>query len=368
MRLAPIFLCLITICLTACGVPGTPLPPSLGLPKPVGDLKAERKGSAVTLTWTAPKETTDGQLLRKSGKMIVFRDALTSAPAQPVAELPLEPPLRKAPALKEARTPKEARPEKVTARDTLGDFLQTPRAVDFLVYTVTAQNSLAKTAGPSNQATIALVSTMAPPPDVRAALSAQGVTVSFAMSLPPQTETRVGTQYLYRIMRREEGSSQGVVAGQVRPANGPAVFFDADVEWEKHYEYWVTPVTLWESQNRRGEVEGDDSPVVQVFAHDTFPPATPSGLQAVFSGVGQKPFIDLSWTPNTEPDLAGYNVYRHAEGQAPVKINAEVLKSPSSRDADVQAGKKYFYSVSAVDLRGNESEKSEETSEVVPKE
>ena len=349
------------LALTGCGVPGTPLPPSLGLPKPVGDLKAVRKGSNVNLTWTAPKETTDGELIRRAGRMIVYRDSLTSAPAQARTEMPLDPTLRAAPTLKTGR------PEKMLAQDALGAFLQPPRAIDFLVYTVVAQNNLGKSAGPSNQATIALVSTMEPPAEVKAVLSGQGVTISFVTGAAPQTETRVGTQYLYRIMRREEGSAQSVAAGQVRPANGPATFFDADIEWEKHYEYWVTPVTLWDSQTRRGEVEGDDSPVVKMFTHDTFPPATPTGLQAVFSGVGQKPFIDLTWTPNTEPDLAGYNVYRHMDGQAAVKTNTELLRTPSSRDMDVQAGGKYFYSVSAVDLRGNESAKSEEANEVVPK-
>jgi fibronectin type 3 domain-containing protein len=39
---------------------------------------------------------------------------------------------------------------------------------------------------------------------------------------------------------------------------------------------------------------------------------------------------------------------------------------PAFRDAQVVSGKNYFYSVSAVDLRGNESARSEETSESVP--
>ncbi len=63
------------------------------------------------------------------------------------------------------------------------------------------------------------------------------------------------------------------------------------------------------------EVEGDDTPVVVVFAHDVFPPAVPTGLQAVFSGVGQAPFVDLVWSPDTEADLAGYNIFRHEEGE-----------------------------------------------------
>ena len=61
-----------------------------------------------------------------------------------------------------------------------------------------------------------------------------------------------------------------------------------------------------------------------------------------------------------------YNVYRHEEGTAPVKINSELVKPPTYRDTAVQPGHRYFYSVDAVDVRGNQSARSEEASEVVP--
>jgi len=60
-------------------------------------------------------------------------------------------------------------------------------------------------------------------------------------------------------------------------------------------------------------------------------------------------------------------VYRHMENEAPVRVNTDLVKTPSYRDSGLKAGVKYFYAVSAVDLRGNESAKSEETSEAVPK-
>ena len=113
-------------------------------------------------------------------------------------------------------------------------------------------------------------------------------------------------------------------------------------------------------------IEGDDTPEVKVFADDVFPPGVPSGLQAVFSGPGQKPFIDLIWAPVPDADLDGYNVYRHEEGGTTFKLNSELVKTPAYRDMQVVSGKRYFYSVSAVDLRGNESERSEEASERVP--
>jgi fibronectin type 3 domain-containing protein len=81
---------------------------------------------------------------------------------------------------------------------------------------------------------------------------------------------------------------------------------------------------------------------------------------------GQKPFIDLIWAPVTNTDLAGYNVYRSEANGTAVKLNAELVKSPSYRDIAVASGKTYTYSVSAVDVRGNESQRSEETSESVP--
>ena len=144
-------------------------------------------------------------------------------------------------------------------------------------------------------------------------------------------------------------------------------FLDQTFEWEKRYDYRATVVTVVSAPGRpEVEVEGDDTPATSVFAHDVFPPAVPTGLQAVFSGVGQAPFVDLVWSPDTEADLAGYNIFRREEGAPLAKLNSEPVKTPAFRDSNVQSGKKYSYSVSAVDERNNESAKSEETSEQVP--
>jgi fibronectin type 3 domain-containing protein len=51
---------------------------------------------------------------------------------------------------------------------------------------------------------------------------------------------------------------------------------------------------------------------------------------------------------------------------AAARINAEPVKTPAYRDANVMPGKSYSYYVSAVDVRGNESARSEEASETVP--
>jgi hypothetical protein len=173
---------------------------------------------------------------------------------------------------------------------------------------------------------------------------------------------------VYRVYRRLEGSLQEILAGEA-VCDGTKSFSltDSSLEWEKTYEYHAEAVTVITQPDKTEiRVDGDDTPDVKVLAHDVFPPAVPSGLQAAFSGPGQEAFIDLIWAPDTDADLNGYNVYRHEEGAAPVKVNAELVKTPAYRDAAVRPGKHYFYSVSAVDLRGNESARSEETSESVP--
>jgi len=46
-------------------------------------------------------------------------------------------------------------------------------------------------------------------------------------------------------------------------------------------------------------------------------------------------------------------------------VNADVVKSPAFRDSSVTSGHEYTYSISAVDVRGNESAHSQPATEKV---
>ncbi len=190
------------------------------------------------------------------------------------------------------------------------------------------------------------------------------------MTWKPVTAPRdiPGLRYLYRVYRRDAGASGETVAGEVAVTDEtPPSLLDSAFVWEKTYDYRLTVVTMIaQEKGTEQQVEGEDAPSVTVVAHDVFPPATPTGLQAVFSGPGQKPFIDLIWAPDTESDLAGYNIYRHEQDGQPVKLNSEPVKAPAFRDTEILPGHQYSYSVSAVDVRGNESPRSEEAGEAVP--
>ncbi len=361
MRIPVLIFVLGVLGLTGCGTPGAPQPPSLNIPKPLRDLQATRKGDVIALTWTNPTETTDGALVRKTGKIFVRRGFVASESAAPVtttaplSELPLKPAL------------KEAQPPAAVFNDSLAN-IQAPPSANFAVYVVQAANGSGRSSGDSNQVFVPLVSTPSTPKSIRVDVIPEGVRIAWDQVLPPRKDSGLTVQYGYRIMRRLEGSKQPVVVTEPGAGNEAMAVIDKGFEWEKKYQYWITPITRWQQDEKYNVVvEGEDSPIVTVVTKDVFPPAAPTGLQAVFSGVSQQSFIDLTWSPNTEPDLAGYNVYRRTENQQPVKINSDLVKTPASRDNAVEAGTKYFYSVSAVDLRGNESARSQETSETVPR-
>lgn len=341
--------------LCGCGVPGAPLPPSLGIPKAVNDLQATRKGTGVTLSWTEPTQTTDGELVRSPGKMVLTRGTHGGG-FQTIKQVTLPPSVNE----------KERSP--VSASDDIAALLASPAAPDFVFYRLTSVSSRGRTSLPSNEVSLPAVITLPPPQQVLLGLAPSGVTISFDLPQAPASG-RLNSQYIYRVMRRLHGTSSDqkpVLVGQAKQGSiMPMV--DTRIDWEKEYDYWVTPVTLWRVGARQGEVEGDDSPAATIMAHDAFPPAAPNGLQAVFSGVIQHPGIDLTWTPNTEDDLAGYNVYRHVTGSAPERVNKDLLKTPAFHDGNVVLGETYFYLVTAVDLRGNESARSAEASETIPK-
>jgi hypothetical protein len=309
---------LLVLAFCACGTPGAPLPPSLNLAVPVDDLTASRRGYKVDLEWTLPHKNTDRTLIKHNPvTRICRREGLTlMAKCDVIAEV--EPP---------------------------------------------TANARGRSAGLSNQVPIPLVPVIAAPDKLSAEVSADGVRISWSGPVPPQPPP--GVTYRYRMMRRAVGAPAYIVLDDVAPS-AKGSYLDKTFGWEQKYEYRITTLGEARAEGTTGAVEGEDSPSVEVFARDIYPPAQPVGLQAVFSSVGQKPFIDLTWAPNSESDLAGYNVFRWTNGEQPKKLNQQLIQTPSYRDDNVEAGKRYSYAVSAVDLRSNESPHSATASETVP--
>ena len=87
----------------------------------------------------------------------------------------------------------------------------------------------------------------------------------------------------------------------------------------------------------------------------TKPPLPP----ALTGEVIDKNDVSLSWSHNSEPDLAGYNLYR--DGQ---KINSELITINVYLDQDLKEGR-YGYTVKSVNNVGRESEPSNQVVRII---
>jgi hypothetical protein len=347
--------------IAGCGTPGAPSLPSLNLPIPPTDLTATRRGNKVDLEWTLPRKNTDRTIIKHNPTTQLCRHegTMLMAKCEIVAVIP-------PPTLKPAEREKNEQPPgpvHIHYVDTLPPELGLKNPAGFVMYGVEEINLHGRSAGISNQVPIPITPTIAPPDQVSAEISAEGVRVTWSGPQPPTPPA--GVTYLYRVMRRPVGAPGYIVIDDV-PPSATGSYLDKTFAWEQKYQYRITTLSQVQANGLNAGVEGGDSPPAEVYTKDIYPPAQPAGLQAVYSSVGQKPFIDLSWAPNQEGDLAGYNVFRWTAGAEPHKLNTQLTQVSSYRDEAVEPGKTYFYSVSAVDLRNNESPRSAEASETVP--
>jgi fibronectin type 3 domain-containing protein len=162
----------------------------------------------------------------------------------------------------------------------------------------------------------------------------------------------------YNVYRRQD--SAGPPWGD--PLNGSPLsateYEDTAVEDGETWYYMVTAVAA-------GTVESDPSQTVSGEIPTDDPPAAPQGLLAAADYTGETPVVQLVWNANSEEDLDGYNVYRHAGSPGPPwggPLNTEPLTTTEYTDMTVTEGPTWWYVVTAVDQRENESDFSDASS------
>jgi len=355
----PVFaLPLIMACsMVGCGAPAAPAPPSLNLPTPVLNLSAVRIGDSVHLAWTMPTRTTDHLPLRHPVRVQICRGT-DSGPCTNAGTLSLAPGA--------AGTYTDVLPS---------DLSQKPDRL--LRYEVALQNHAGKSAGPSNPAYSAAGNS---PGDVTG-LTGQVRQDGVLLSWKPVPGS--GRSIIFRIERLQltvpapqEARSSPLAAPVPSPAQTLAVrardgedpghAIDTSALFNQRYRYVVERVASFDLSGRSVEVQGLPSEAIEVTTTDRFPPAVPQGLVAVADSAAGA--IDLSWTPDTDSDLAAYRVYRRdVQGSSPAQRVASVGVETSFRDTAVQPEHTYAYSVSAVDQSGIESQRSPEAEETLPR-
>ena len=110
------------------------------------------------------------------------------------------------------------------------------------------------------------------------------------------------------------------------------------------YRYWVTAV------DRSGQSSGPSN-TVDVKTFSNAPPAAPQGVQAWAIDPG----VSIDWLPNTDKNLAGYNVYEPKGNRGNWrKLNSQPVMDNHYYYAGGAVGK--TYAVAAVNFSGVESQ------------
>ncbi|HEX4003035.1 MAG TPA: hypothetical protein VHX36_10330 [Candidatus Acidoferrales bacterium] len=355
-----------------CASPGEPTDRKPPTPQAVTDLAAEQSGNDVVLTFTMPQEGVDGRLLDAVPSVEIFRNfesaAASSAPQQAP---PAKPTLTLT--IPSGMVDRYSKAGHVRVVDTLqaSDFAGQSSAT--AVYIVRTRVSPKRDSQNSNAVSLRLYPAADPIDDLKAEVTPSAVVLSWT---PPEKTivgpvTSVGP---YRIYRAEIAPpAAGAEASKAQPTlvklgeTDAPPFSDTQAVFGATYEYSVRSMVQYSD----AAIESSDSNLVTLTPKDTFPPGAPRGLVVVLvPAQGATPaHLELSWAISPETDIAGYNVYRSEDaGVQGTRQNTELLIAPAFRDMNDQPGRRYFYSVTAVDRSGNESSASGIVSGGVPAE
>ncbi|MCL6543839.1 MAG: hypothetical protein K6T61_01305 [Bryobacteraceae bacterium] len=330
MRLRWTGLLITAALLASCGYVGDPQPPALKIPARVTDLAATQVEDRIRIRFTVPELTLDGVMLRR-GKVDLR--------AGPYAASPFD---------------AEAWAAQAKALDA-GEFKTGPYELDVpaagwagqeVLFRVRLLNERLRAGEWSDFVTLHVVAPLERPFGVKAEAVPEGVRVSWEGPRKPEG-------LMFRVLRR---AGQQPEASPAATVNG-LEWNDTNTRYGETYSYAV--VAALEAGNARAQSAASES--VTIVPVDRFAPTVPKGLTALAAPAS----IELSWDPNSEPDLAGYFVYR-AAGEGEFARLVGPLPAPHYSDKEVQTGVRYRYAVSAVDQAGNESARSRSAEASLP--
>jgi hypothetical protein len=354
------FLLSIFVISAGCGAPGEPVPPTPPVPVAIKDLAAHQAGDGVQLSFALPTNTISGQKLAAPPAVEILRGAVKpdgSADAKS---------FRVVYTIPGALVENYRFDGRVVFTDPIAPQETKSHPGGVVAYAVRTRASQKRASADSNIVLLHVFPVPAPIASVEAHVTDLAVELSWSVPAATAAGEPVTTITGYKIYRSETHPTAVGSTPQELPQGKPEVhaallassetnsYRDASALFDHTYVYMVRSVMQVEGN----QLESSDSQPVTVTPRDTFPPAAPQGLvAAVLPGATPRTIlVDLSWSINLETDLAGYHVYRsEQEGTRGQLVTPDLLPTPAVRDTSVEPGRRYWYTVTAVDRMGNES-------------
>jgi hypothetical protein len=343
-----------------CGKRRPPQPPIERIPQRTELLSGAQRGNQVILSWPAPRRNASDGSVQSIRRVDVYRVA-----ERPNSPLPLT-------------------EEEFAARATLigsVTYEEIKKAGDNLTYTDTLElggeparlryavryvNSAGQRAAFSNFFLMEPAAKVAEPPTIIKTGNEYSETANTITWEAPRKNTDGSTPVNllgYNVYRT--GASQPQT--NPNPLNAQPVtamqYPDRNFKFGDKYVYVVRSVSLGTGGK---PVESLNSNSIQLTPIDTYAPAAPEK-----PSIGASPGkLSIFWVANSEPDLAGYYLYRSTDPNLSkdkwTRLTPNLYTKTTFADENVEAGKTYYYYVVAVDNAGNNSSLSEVVSETVP--
>jgi hypothetical protein len=377
----------LAVCLfaLACGKKGDPQPPLPRGPNAVKDLAVEQEGEDAVLTFTFPDRLLTGAPLTDLDAVEVYRVVQPSpdltAPrraggppaASPggatgtgVINLPGAGERREATNVRIAEEAFYAASERVATlrapeiadatrgaslvyRDPLTPLLVKESAPEPLAYAVVSVRRSGERSPLSNIVT--LTPDIAPDaPQLEPPMLEEGrICLDWT---PPRTNVlsqpvEVGG---YRVYRRPLSDDAYDAPLNAAPVAGTS-FVDTTAPYGVPLAYTVRAVLA-----KNPKIEGLPAEEVYALPRDVYPPKAPARVDVL----SEAALVRVLWDPVDAPDLAGYVVFRAEGTSPPLRMNDAPLADPFFNDTTVKPGRRYRYTVRAVDRAGNLSAPSAE--------
>ena len=343
----------------SCGKRRPPLPPIENVPQRTEALSGAQRGNQVILSWPAPLRNAPAGNVQSIRRIDVYR--LAEKPSAPL-------PLTEEEFAARATLIGSVTYETISnASDTINyiDTLELAGEPTRLRYALRYVNASGQRAPFSNFLRIEPAARIAEPPTLvgPAELSETAVTIRWQ---PPVANIDGSTPVNllgYNIYRFDQSQTE---SGQT-PINSTLIsetqYSDKSFRFGEKYNYIVRSVSLG---TNGAQVESLNSNTIAVVQTDVYKPSAP-GRISIVAAPGR---ISLFFPANPERDVVGYNIYRSTDPDLPLdswtKLNTQLLTRTTYQDETVEAGKRYYYYLRAVDAAGNESAPSEVVSETVP--
>lgn len=343
---------------SACGKRRPPVAPTERVPQRTEALSGVQRGKQVFLSWPAPLRNAPDTSVQSIRRIDVYR--LAEKPTAPLA-------------LTEEEFASRATLIGSVTYETIKNATDTITYVDTLElageptrlrYALRYVNASGQRAGFSNFLSIEPAARVAKPPALTDYTESEtAVTIRWqppASNIDDSTPVNLLGYNVYRFDQSQTESGQ-------TPINSTLVsgteYSDKTFRFGEKYNYIVRSVSLGTNGD---QVESQNSNTIAVEPKDVYPPPAPDPVSIV-AAPGR---ISLFFPASTARDLAGYNLFRSTDPNLPLykwtKLNAQLLTKTTYQDENVEAGKRYYYYVQAVDTSGNASKPTEVVSETVP--